>query len=325
MRAVSTLLAALAGASAVFASADADVHNLAARNCARMPSGPDSDVRDEIYRVALGMKVNAKVMLAMMATAITETWVNNLNCGDKDSLGVFQQRPSQGWGSAEQLMNIDYSTKKYLDLCIQLDKQFPGIDAGVLAQKVQRAEAGNQYTKNLDLARHYLDLAEASVGQAGPKPTSDPDPEPSTPTKTPTTPTKTPTGTKTNTKPSTPTATTAPPKTDPNSLPNPAPPLRTLVDADGTVMKVLVMPSGIVGRVSPEKDGSKKAADRAKAGACARAEYPRVGDGCTTFATRYGLKLAAFQDLNPALDEECSNLTAQVAWCVEAAKVLDNA
>jgi hypothetical protein len=34
------------------------------------------------------------------------------NCGDQDSIGVFQQRPSQGWGSYAQIMDVNYSTGK---------------------------------------------------------------------------------------------------------------------------------------------------------------------------------------------------------------------
>jgi len=37
--------------------------------------------------------------------------VNNLDCGDQDSVGVFQQRPSKGWGTVAQIMNVRYSTK----------------------------------------------------------------------------------------------------------------------------------------------------------------------------------------------------------------------
>ena len=46
-----------------------------------MPSGPNIDVRNEIYEVALSMHVNAKVMLAMMAAAITESWVSTVTSG----------------------------------------------------------------------------------------------------------------------------------------------------------------------------------------------------------------------------------------------------
>lgn len=38
-----------------------------------------------------------------LATAMVESWMRNLDWGDRDSLGLFQQRPSQGWGTAAQV------------------------------------------------------------------------------------------------------------------------------------------------------------------------------------------------------------------------------
>ena len=72
---VAGLLALL---SALVASSTASAINgthLEARNCARLPNGPDPDVRDEIYLVALDRGVNDRVMHAMMATAIVESIV----------------------------------------------------------------------------------------------------------------------------------------------------------------------------------------------------------------------------------------------------------
>ncbi|MER7108332.1 hypothetical protein [Streptomyces sp. NPDC000229] len=37
--------------------------------------------------------------------------MNNPGCGDKDSLGVFQQRPGQVWGNAEQILRVPYAAE----------------------------------------------------------------------------------------------------------------------------------------------------------------------------------------------------------------------
>ena len=50
-----------------------------------------------------------------IATAMQESKVRNVKFGDRDSLGLFQQRPSQGWGTAEQILNPEYSTNKFYD------------------------------------------------------------------------------------------------------------------------------------------------------------------------------------------------------------------
>ena len=48
-----------------------------------------------------------------LATAMVESWIRNLDGGDQDSLGLFQQRPSQGWGTAEQIRDRDRSTRVF--------------------------------------------------------------------------------------------------------------------------------------------------------------------------------------------------------------------
>jgi hypothetical protein len=291
-----------------------------------LPNGPDPDVRDEIYLVALRRGVNYRVMHAMMATAIVESIVNNLDCGDQDSVGVFQQRPSKGWGTIAQIMNVEYSTTKFLDLCIVLDKQYPNLDTGELAQKVQRAEAGNKYTAQLDYAARLINLAKESTGKNGPpkgsssssspRPTSTEDPDEPTSTSTRT---RTSTG-GANTPSSTPNAT--------NKVPGPptatlwSPPARGENDrsAQPSVLQVVLMPSAAVGRADPVRDASAKKADQAKVAECARAEYAKPGDGCTTFSQRFKLSLTELRKLNPTLDAECLNLDVHRAWCVEAAE-----
>lgn len=48
-----------------------------------------------------------------IATAIQESSLRNLDYGDRDSLGLFQQRPSQGWGTEEQIMDPHYSASMF--------------------------------------------------------------------------------------------------------------------------------------------------------------------------------------------------------------------
>ncbi len=47
-----------------------------------------------------------------LATAIQESSLRNLDYGDRDSLGLFQQRPSQGWGTVEQIADPYYATRR---------------------------------------------------------------------------------------------------------------------------------------------------------------------------------------------------------------------
>ena len=83
----------------------------AVRRLRRLASGgvyggpPDPDVARDHLRRARPRHASPKVRLAAFETAIVESGVHNLNYGDRDSLGVFQQRPSRAGASAAQIMD----------------------------------------------------------------------------------------------------------------------------------------------------------------------------------------------------------------------------
>lgn len=54
------------------------------------------------------------IQIALM-TALAESGLRNVNYGDRDSVGLFQQRTSQGWGSIQQIMDPSYSAGKFYD------------------------------------------------------------------------------------------------------------------------------------------------------------------------------------------------------------------
>ncbi|KZV92355.1 hypothetical protein EXIGLDRAFT_692800 [Exidia glandulosa HHB12029] len=141
--------------SHVNALASREVCNVGAANMA---------VVDRVYATARVRKVTAKVMLATFETGLQESNFNNLNCGDQDSVGVFQQRPSQGWGSVSQIRNVKYSTNKFLDLAIPYDRANPGYTAGQLAQAVQRSEFPDRYDLRKAAAEDLIRKARARYG-----------------------------------------------------------------------------------------------------------------------------------------------------------------
>ena len=87
-----------------------------------------------------------------IATAMQESKVRNVRFGDRDSLGLFQQRPSQGWGSAEQILNPEYSTNKFYDALVKV-KGYTSMDIAEAAQEVQRSAAGEAYAQHESQAR----------------------------------------------------------------------------------------------------------------------------------------------------------------------------
>jgi hypothetical protein len=78
-----------------------------------------------------------KIRLAAFEAAIVESGIHNLNYGDADSHGVFQQQWSVGeWGTKEQTMDPVHATHMFLETAAEMDE--PGMSAGQLAANVQR-------------------------------------------------------------------------------------------------------------------------------------------------------------------------------------------
>lgn len=103
------------------------------------------------------------IQIALM-TAFQESGMRNINYGDRDSVGVFQQRTSQGWGSVAQIMDPTYSTNKFFDSLLKLN----GRDKMALtqaAQAVQRSAFPNAYAKHEGKAANILQ-AFNSAGQS---------------------------------------------------------------------------------------------------------------------------------------------------------------
>ena len=109
-----------------------------------IPFGPpDPRVANAMCQVLDRMNVSPLVRLAAWETAIVESGVKALDWGDLDSQGPFQQRPSQGWGTPEQVRDPYYATAKFVRVAETLEHRYP--DAGVLAQKVQRSDHPERY------------------------------------------------------------------------------------------------------------------------------------------------------------------------------------
>ena len=104
-----------------------------------------------IVGVGKGMGMPPRAWVIAVATALQESALVNLDYGDRDSLGLFQQRPSQGWGTPEQIMDPRYSAAKfYAAFTEQVVVPNPGWERGSLtrlAQIVQRSGFPEAYAK----------------------------------------------------------------------------------------------------------------------------------------------------------------------------------
>lgn len=66
-----------------------------------------------ILRVGRSLGVPQYGLVIALATAMQESGLRNLPYGDRDSLGLFQQRPSAGWGKAAQLLDTEHAAKLF--------------------------------------------------------------------------------------------------------------------------------------------------------------------------------------------------------------------
>ncbi|MER7015844.1 C40 family peptidase [Saccharopolyspora sp. NPDC000359] len=85
----------------------------------------------------------------------TESNLTNVYYGDRDSLGVFQMRPSMGWGTPQQVTDVDYAINKFYDVLLEV----PGWEQmrpGEAAQRVERSAFPHRYHKWEQLALELL-------------------------------------------------------------------------------------------------------------------------------------------------------------------------
>ena len=73
-----------------------------------------------------------------LTTAFQESKIRNLRYGDRDSLGLFQQRPSQGWGTEKQILDPVYATNRFYDALVKF-KGYETADITKIAQRVQKS------------------------------------------------------------------------------------------------------------------------------------------------------------------------------------------
>jgi len=96
-----------------------------------------------------------------LATALQESRLHNLPYGDRDSRGVFQQRPSQGWGTEAQVMTPRYAAAAFFQHLVVVPG-WPTLPVTVAAQRVQRSGSPNAYAQWEAVARA---LARATTGE----------------------------------------------------------------------------------------------------------------------------------------------------------------
>jgi hypothetical protein len=133
------------------------------------------DVNGATYTLDLDQAANATTITAVakrlglpdhavtiaLAAAMQESKLHNLGHGDRDSLGLFQQRPSQGWGTASQVQDPVYASTAFFTHLAKVDG-WQNLSVTTAAQEVQHSGAPDAYAAWANEAR---DVARATTGE----------------------------------------------------------------------------------------------------------------------------------------------------------------
>src|SRR4051812_3971292 len=126
----------------------------------RVGNGPEALLLDTeqaanattIAAVAARMKLPNHAVTVAIATALQESKLHNLPYGDRDSLGLFQQRPSQGWGAPAQLLTPSYAAGAFYRHLRKVDR-WERLPVAEAAQNVQHSFDGSGYAAWVEEAR----------------------------------------------------------------------------------------------------------------------------------------------------------------------------
>ena len=115
-----------------------------------------------IAGIAVRRGLPARAVTIAIATALQESKLVNVKYGDRDSLGLFQQRPSQGWGTDAQVLDPIYATNAFYDALVKV-RDYRDRPVTDVAQAVQRSGFPQAYAQHEAQARV---LASALTGNS---------------------------------------------------------------------------------------------------------------------------------------------------------------
>jgi hypothetical protein len=139
--------------------------------------------------VAVARGLPGRATLIALMTALQESGLENIDYGDRDSVGLFQQRPSAGWGTVQQIMDPAYAAEAFFGGVnppsppglVDVDG-WPAMSLTEAAQAVQVSAFPDAYARHEETARQIA--AEAGIdlnrqgdpyaGRSGAKPSAGP-------------------------------------------------------------------------------------------------------------------------------------------------------
>ena len=115
-----------------------------------------------IAGISIQRGLPARAASIALATAYQESKILNIEHGDRDSVGLFQQRPSQGWGTVEEILDPVHATHAFYDALVKIDG-YETMEITEAAQAVQRSAFPEAYADHEADARA---LASAFTGNS---------------------------------------------------------------------------------------------------------------------------------------------------------------
>lgn len=115
-----------------------------------------------ITGISIRRGLPARAASIALATAYQESKLVNVEHGDRDSVGLFQQRPSQGWGTVEQILDPVHATEAFYDALTKIEG-YQTMEITEAAQAVQRSGFPDAYADHEADARA---LASALTGNS---------------------------------------------------------------------------------------------------------------------------------------------------------------
>jgi hypothetical protein len=97
-----------------------------------------------IAGIAARHRLPHRAITIALAAALQESQLQNLDYGDRDSVGVFQQRPSQGWGTTAEIEDPVYATTRFFAALVRLPG-YTKMPVDQAAQDVQHSADGSAY------------------------------------------------------------------------------------------------------------------------------------------------------------------------------------
>ncbi|MFJ9961204.1 C40 family peptidase [Streptomyces avermitilis] len=119
-----------------------------------------------IQATGVAMNIPARGQIVALATALQESGLRNLTYGDRDSLGLFQQRPSQGWGTANEILDPVHSSTMFYE-ALEKVSGWQSLSVTQAAQAVQKSGFPEAYAKWEPLATALQQAIEPLLSKSG--------------------------------------------------------------------------------------------------------------------------------------------------------------